>query len=155
MAAKQINIEVPHNKAQTADEVAEAKRILEQVEKHGLSSLPIPEGHGQMTRVTTLAGARRMVRLENAPDFKTLYVTGLRVGQFTLVGFPGEPFTEIGRQVKAASDYKMTFIACCANGYEGYYPSASAMEEGGYEASAARYKKGTAEKLIETGINVL
>ena len=155
VAAKQINIEVPYNKAQTAEEIAEAKRILEQIEKHGLSSLPIPEGHGQMSRVTALACARRIVNLEGAPEMKTLYVAGLRVGQFALVGFPGEPFTEIGRQVKAASDYKMTFIACAANGYEGYYPSASAMDEGGYEALGARYKKGTAEKLIETGIKVL
>ena len=155
IAAKQINIEVPHNKATTPEEVEEAKRIVEQVDKDGLKSLPIPPGHGEMTRVTTYYGAKRIVNLENAPDYKTLYVTGLRVGEFTLVGFPGEPFTDIGRKVKEASDYKMTFIACCANGYEGYYPTTSAMDEGGYEANTAKYKKGTADKLIETGIQTL
>ena len=78
-------------------------------------------------------------------------ITIQRLGLFG----PGEPFTDIGRKVKEASDYKMTFIACCANGYEGYYPTTSAMDEGGYEASTAKYKKGTADKLIETGIQAL
>ena len=155
VAAKEINIEVPYNKAETAEELEQAKYIKMLYDNKRNSEIPIPKGHGDMSRVTAIAGACRMVNLENMPDFKTLRVTGIRVGDFALVGFPGEPFTEIGRQVKAASDYKMTYISCCANGFEGYYPSASAMDEGGYEASTARYKKGTAEKLIETGIEIL
>ncbi len=69
---------------------------------------------------------------ESMPEFKTLRVTDVRVGDFARVGFPDELFAEIGRQVKAASGHKMTYISCCANGAEGYYPSASAMVEGGY-----------------------
>jgi hypothetical protein len=155
VAAKEINIEVPFNKAETPEELEQAKHIKMLYDEHREGEIPIPEGHGAMSRTTAIAAACRMVNLESEPENKTLRVTGIRVGEFALVGFPGEPFTEIGRQVKAASDYKMTYIACCANGYEGYYPSASAMEEGGYEAATARYKKGTAEKLIETGIQVL
>ena len=151
----ELNIEVPHNKAETPEELEKAKYIKMLYDNKRDNEIPIPEGHGAMSRTTAIAGACRAVNLENAPEFKTLRVTGVRVGDFALVGFPGEPFTEIGRKVKEASDYKMTYIACCANGYEGYYPSASAMEEGGYEAATARYKKGTAEKLIETGIKVL
>ena len=151
----EINIEVPFNKAETPEELAEAKHIKMLYDENRTVEIPIPEGHGAMSRTTAIAGACRAVSLENEPDLKTLRVTGIRVGEFALVGFPGEPFTEIGRQVKASSDYKMTYIACCANGYEGYYPSASAMEEGGYEAAASRYKKGTAEKLIETGKQIL
>jgi hypothetical protein len=108
-----------------------------------------------MELTTVVAEALRMCRMENGPKDITLELTGLKIGSVAFVGIPGEPFTEIGRQVKASSDYKMTYIACCANGYEGYYPSASAMEEGGYEAATARYKKGTAEKLIETGKRIL
>ncbi|MBQ7381084.1 MAG: hypothetical protein IJW69_03275 [Clostridia bacterium] len=155
VAGKEINIEVPFNKAETAEELEQARYIKKLYDEGRGNEIPIPKGHGSMSQVTAIAGACRAVSLENEPEFKTLRVTGIRVGDFALVGFPGEPFTEIGRQVKAASDYKMTYIACCANGYEGYYPSATAMEEGGYEAATARYKKGTAEKLIETGIEVL
>ena len=80
---------------------------------------------------------------------------GFRMGEFALVGFPGEPFTDIGRQVKEASPAKMTFAACCANGYEGYYPMQSAFDEGGYEARSSRYRAGTAEGLIKEGKAVL
>ena len=155
IAAKQINIEVPHNKAETAEELENAKYIKMLYDNKRNDEIPIPKGHSDMSRVTAIAGACRMVTLENEPEFKTLYVTGIRIGDFALVGFPGEPFTEIGRRVKAASDYKMTFISCAANGYEAYFPSDTAMDEGGYEAATARYKKGTAEKLIETGIKIL
>lgn len=153
--ALEINIEVPFNKAETPEELEKARYIKKLYDEHREVEIPIPEGHGAMSRTTAIAGACRMVNLEKEPEFKTLRVTGIRVGDFALIGFPGEPFTEIGRRVKEASDYKMTYIACCANGYEGYYPSETAMEEGGYEAAAARYKRGTAEKLIETGIKVL
>jgi hypothetical protein len=77
------------------------------------------------------------------------------MGDFALVGFPGEPFTEIGRQVREASDYKMTFVSCCANGHEGYYPSAAAMDAGSYEAAATKYCKGIAETLVDAGRQML
>jgi hypothetical protein len=155
VVAKQINIEVPHNKAESAEELEQAKYIKMLYDNKRNAEIPIPKGHSDMSRVTAIAGACRMVNLEKAPDFKTLHITGLRVGEFALIGFPGEPFTEIGRKVKEASDYKMTYIACLANGSEGYFPSETAMDEGGYEAASAKYKKGTADKLIETGIEIL
>ena len=155
VSAKQINVEVPFNKAETAEELENAKYIKMLYDNDRKDEIPLPKGHSAMTRTQAIARACRMVELDSMPTMKTLHVTGVRVGDFALVGFPGEPFTEIGRLVKAASDYKMTYIACCASGYEGYYPSASAMEEGGYEAAAAKYKTGTAEKLIETGIKIL
>jgi len=69
--------------------------------------------------------------------------------------FPGEPFTEIGRSVKAGSKFELTITACCANGYEGYYPMKSAYDEGGYEATTAMYKAGTAEKMIEESLKLV
>ena len=155
VAAKEINIEVPYNKAETAEELENAKYIKMLYDNDRKDEILVDPSQGPMARTKIIACATRMVSLESLPDTATLHVTGILVGEFALIGFPGEPFTEIGRRVKEASDYKMTYIACCGNGYEGYYPSASAMEEGGYEAATARYKKGTAEKLIETGIKIL
>ena len=68
---------------------------------------------------------------------------------------PGEPFTEVGRQIKANSPFTLTIPCCCANGYEGYYPVQSAFNEGGYEALTSRYVAGTAEKLIETSTEII
>ena len=70
-------------------------------------------------------------------------------------GFPGEPFVEVGKEVKARSSFELTIPACCANGYEGYYPVKSAYDEGGYEVLTAQYTAGTAEQLIETSLEII
>ncbi len=64
-------------------------------------------------------------------------------------GFPGEPFTEMGRIVKNNSKFTLTIPSCCTNGYEGYYPMMDAYDEAGYEANSAKYERGTAEKLAD------
>ncbi len=147
----QKNIEVPFNKG-TAEELEKAI-VVKKLHDEGRDDEIWPEEN--MYRTTLIAEAGRIVRLADGPDMKELHVTGLSIGDFAIVGFPGEPFTEIGRSVKNASKFKMTFAACCANGYEGYYPVESAYAEGGYEAKTAKYKAGTAENLIAAGTDVL
>jgi len=66
------------------------------------------------------------------------------------VGMPGEPFCEVGRQVRGNSKFPMTFIACQTNGCYGYFPTAQAYDDGGYEPRNTRYVKGTAEQLADT-----
>ncbi|MBR4184137.1 MAG: hypothetical protein IKQ87_00095, partial [Clostridia bacterium] len=63
----------------------------------------------------------------------------VRFGDVVFSGIPGEPFTDIGRGIKQGSPFGMTFVCCCANGYEGYYPMQSAFDEGGYEARSSRF----------------
>jgi len=89
------------------------------------------------------------------PDEKELYLTALSIGDVVFAGFPGEPFTKVGTSVKEASKFTLTVPACCANGYEGYYPTENAFAEGGYEANSARYQRGTAEKLIEASTQLI
>ena len=97
----------------------------------------------------------RIAALIGKPEEKELYLTAVAVGDVVFAGFPGEPFTEIGRSVKAGSKFELTITACCANGYEGYYPMKSAYDEGGYEATTAMYKAGTAEKMIEESLKLV
>ncbi len=58
-------------------------------------------------------------------------VTGLRIGDFVLVTFPGELSVQIGLNIKKNSPYKMTFIAGVTNGYIYYTPTAKQMENRG------------------------
>lgn len=97
----------------------------------------------------------RIASLIGKPEDKELYLTAVAIGDVVFAGFPGEPFTEIGRSVKAGSKFELTITACCANGYEGYYPMKSAYDEGGYEATTAMYKAGTAEKMIEESLKLV
>ena len=102
-----------------------------------------------MELTTVVAEAARMCRLENGPDHFDLEVTGLRIGPIAMVGLPGEPFTEIGRQIKDTEGWSLILPCCLVNGAQGYFPMQDAFDEGGYEARSSNYKPGVAEALIK------
>lgn len=66
-------------------------------------------------------------------DSVTVEVTGLRIGDFVVVTFPGEPFVQAGLDIKSASPFEHTFLAGYANGYIHYAPVRESYGEGGYE----------------------
>lgn len=72
-----------------------------------------------------------------------------------LVGFPGEPFNEMGKQTRAASKFPVTCVCCQANGCHGYIPTAEGYDQGGYETYSTRFKKGAAEKMVEKAVEML
>jgi len=142
-------LHVPTNK--NLGKISEAEQIIALHEAGKDDELP-EYGMG----ITTLvAEAYRIKNLANGPDAISLRLVAVRCGDFAITGAPGEPFNAIGRLVKAASPYAMTFYCCCANGYEGYFPTLEAYNEGGYEARSARFKAGVAETLIEAGGEML
>jgi hypothetical protein len=61
-------------------------------------------------------------------------------GPVALIGFPGEPFTDIGVAVKEAPGWELILPCALTNGNEGYFPMQSAYDEGGYESRTSRYK---------------
>lgn len=146
-------ISVKFNKGKP-EEIEEAKRIYQIYQETNDVTVAVPNETG-MRCVELVAQARRIVTLMDYPEEKELYITALAVGDVVFTGFPGEPFTDVGRAVKASSPFALTITACCANGYEGYFPTRAAFEEGGYEALTARYVTGTAEKIVETSIELM
>ena len=101
-----------------------------------------------MELTTVVAEAARMCRLEHGPESFDLVLTGIRIGDVALVGIPGEPFTDIGVQIKATEGWKAIMPCCLTNGTQGYFPMQSAFDEGGYEARGSNYKPGVAEAII-------
>ena len=146
-------ISVKHNKG-TEEELEKAKKLIEVYNEVGVDGA-LPDVWPYMHRVELIAEATRIVTMSTAPDEKELVMTGVSVGDVAFAGIPGEPFTDVGRGIKSGSKFAMTMPVCCANGYEGYYPMASAFDEGGYEALSAKYARGTAEKLIETSLEII
>ncbi len=47
-------------------------------------------------------------------------IQGIRIGNFVLLTFPGEPFAEIGLRIKERSPFEFTFLAAYTNGHIGY-----------------------------------
>lgn len=135
----------------TAEELPEAIRIND-LHNAGRDDELGCEG---MMLTTVVAEAGRMVRLANGPESFPMTVSGLAIGPVAFVGFPGEPFTGIGRGVKDNPGFELVMHTCLTNGNEGYFPMEDAYKEGGYEARSSRFKAGVAENLVKEGNSVL
>jgi hypothetical protein len=64
-------------------------------------------------------------------------VQAIRIGDFGLVGLPGEVFVEYALNIDAHAGYAETATMAYTNGNIGYVPTAAAYPEGGYEVEHA------------------
>ena len=99
--------------------------------------------------------ARKFLRLELRNAIEELNVVCVGFGDVAFIGLPGEPFTEIGRQIKERSPFAMTIPCCNANGSEGYFPTDDALTNTGYEANSALFLPGVADEMIRTSLETL
>ena len=99
--------------------------------------------------------ARKYLRLEECEPQIDLNVACVGFGDVAFVGLPGEPFTQIGRDIKASSPFSVTMPCCNANGSEGYFPTDEALNEAGYESQSSLFLPGVATKLIDTSLKTL
>lgn len=148
---KQINVYATPKKAESPEQFAESQKIFQLFQEYkGLTELKALLGENTLART---AEAVKHIRLADAPDDFPLCLSVLGFGDVVFVGFPGEPFTEIGRQVKEQSPFTMTIPCCNTNGSEGYFSMRADIESGsGYEAQSARFMPGVAEALIEQAV---
>jgi hypothetical protein len=85
-----------------------------------------------------------------------LVMHGIRVGPFSLVGFPGEPFASIGAAVRDGSPFPVTLMAGYTNGWSGYVPTDEAFKLGGYEVEwGSAFDEGAADALTSGAISLL
>ncbi len=91
------------------------------------------------------------------PEFFNLRISGLRVGDVTFVGIPGEPFASIGMDIAEKSNAPMTVVTACTNGHEGYYPDTQAYKEPGYcyEKASSPFASDCGEILINGALDVI
>jgi hypothetical protein len=65
--------------------------------------------------------------------------TIVRMGDLMWTTFPGEMFSNIGKQVKAASPATFAHLMGYTNGSVGYFPEQKAYSEGGYEVARTQF----------------
>lgn len=92
------------------------------------------------------------------PSFKKtgepyrLLLSCIGIGDIGFIGFPGEPYTEIGRRVKAGSAFKMTVPTCNTNDWRSYIPMEYSYPFGGYGVEMNGIRPGGAEIFIDRAI---
>ena len=111
--------------------------------------------YSAMELTTVVAEALRMCELENGPTTVDFDLLGIKIGNVALIGIPGEPFTEVGVEIKKEKGFDVIMPCALTNGYYGYFPTMSAYNEGGYEARTAKYKAGVAELIVDCAKEIL
>ncbi|GAB7009073.1 neutral/alkaline non-lysosomal ceramidase N-terminal domain-containing protein [Halorubrum trueperi] len=71
------------------------------------------------------------------------------------VTIPGEPFVEIGMEIKARSPFEHTFFSGYSNEKHAYIPTFENYENGGYEVDTTPFTPNTASIVIEETLEVL
>ena len=143
--AEMHGVKVVPNKG-TPDEVRQAERCVSLHEAGRDAEIP---GTG-MERTANIAAAYRILEVKDLPDEVEIPLSLITVGKsLAFCGFPGEPFTWMGEEIKRRSPFAMTVPACCVNAMRDYFPVKSAYTRGGYENATSRYAAGTAERLVE------
>ena len=88
----------------------------------------------ELTRVQANLGLLEMHHAQNrtaGEDTIEVEVVGLRIGEFLLITFPGEPSVQIGLNIKAASPHELTFVSGVTNGYIYYAPTVEQLKNRG------------------------
>jgi hypothetical protein len=132
--------------------MAEAERLIE-IHERGADDAEI----GPDWIATPLVAEAYQLRRLDAGQLSEvpMKVSAVTFGGLALLGIPGEPFCEIGKHIRDNSPYPVTFVCCQTNGCEGYYPTAEAYDQGGYEPRNTRFPKGIGEILMEAGDELL
>ncbi|MBI3911312.1 MAG: neutral/alkaline non-lysosomal ceramidase N-terminal domain-containing protein [Armatimonadetes bacterium] len=100
----------------------------------------------------------RLQMIRRGPVPVLAEVQALRIGDVGIVSVPGELFCALGLEIKRRSPAPLTMVSAYTNGYEGYFPTAAAYEEGGYETSIApwcRVGPQAGALLVDTAVALL
>ena len=85
------------------------------------------------------------------PDTVDIEIQVLQIGPWTILGLPGEIYSDIGLKIKANSPFANTIIVEIANGYNGYISPDLIQRAGNYEgiySMVAYTGLGSADVLI-------
>lgn len=80
-------------------------------------------------------------------------------GDVAIITNPFELFVEFGLEIKAASPFRNTLVACLTNGGHGYVPTKEAFEHGGYETHrtvfTSRLSKDAGDIIVQESLALL
>ncbi len=132
--------------------VPECLRIKKAIEEERYEDIAPKKGDA----IAIAVEANHIISLANMKkDFLDLNVSAIGFGPLALLGMPGEPFCELGIEIRGNSPFETTCVCCHTNGSEGYYPTDEAFDHGGYERRSGRLKKGAAPMLVNSAEKLL
>lgn len=113
---------------------------------------PTGDELGKKYNFSSVYQARAIRSRATMPKTKLLETNAFRVGGVGFTTGTYEMFAESALQVKERSPYEFTFLL---TGNSGYIPSDRGFNQRCYEADTGYYARGTAEKLVDTYVEML
>ena len=149
-----IDVRVPANKAKDSDEknLEWAEKVWSMHQAGRDAELPWKA----MELTTEVARARRIIAMSRHAGHHDIPLYGISIGRSVAFGaFPGEPFNDIGKEIKKSSPFAMTMLSCLSNGSRGYFPFSDAYKTGGYESATSPFGPTVADDLIAGQLKLL
>ncbi len=126
-----------------------------------LDSLRAAGGDLEAIRAETMRAKRAAMRADLArrnegQSHRTVTLQAFAIGdQIALPAVPGEPFCQIGLEVKGRSPFPHTLFAGYANLGWAYIPTADAYPLGGYEVEITPFAPEAAAMVVEASVALL
>ncbi len=80
---------------------------------------------------------------------------GIRIGSIGLIGFPGEPFAELGAEIRSRSPFAHTLFSGYTSDYLGYLPTDEARPAGGYEVDTTPFAPTSDAQVVAASVELL
>lgn len=137
------------------EEIELAKEMRALYREHKTSKHPAVVEYRAKTGMSVPKSNRILANLEG-PEFYEIPMFGLQIGDLAFIGFPGEPFCELGMAVKKYSKKAMTVVSMGTNASWGYFPTKKAFAvPGGYERNSSRFAHNLEDVLVEAACKIL
>ena len=125
------------------EEIDRAREVVENTSADAgrrLTSEELAKGDPQVDRIFA-EGLLEFARMRETAAGETEEIIAFRLGDAAFVGFPGEPFVEIGLAVQDRSPFPFTTVFQLLGDIAGYIPLPDCFERGGYEPRTHRYNR--------------
>lgn len=166
-------VKTPVHKAKDSDAknlkwAEEVWTLHEKSEKDGIAGsdndyVAVKYGWKAMELTTEVARAGRIRNMAKlGSDFHEIPIYAITIGKSVAFGgFPGEPFNDIGKALKAKSPFAISMFSCLSNGSRGYFPffdpakEAVSYDESGYEFATSPFGPSVADDIIAGELKLL
>ena len=92
--------------------------------------------------------ANRIANIKKQPIFRPIPITVMKFAGVLWVGLGGEPFTAYRAKIQALAKDTPLICSICTNGYEGYFPTTEAFNQGGYEAGGSNFTPTLEDEIL-------
>ncbi len=139
LAAREVNVSLPLADVPTRAEILDIQKDRERVASE-LQRTGAPRSEWNPVSIHAVWAKR----VADSMDAGTLedpvetIVQVLQIGDIGVAALPGEPFTEIGLEIKRLATTEQTIVLGCSNDAVGYMSTAEEYLFGGYEPALAQ-----------------